>query len=550
MEPSYDLIAWQWDEKRDLKNFAVWITDVVHDQPQTPLALYGWCYHHGLSFFYANEVLSIPECRGWIWRVVEGWPRLSIVEPKPEEVGERTKAFRERVAALIEGHEKLWSQAISDILELYRPFKEAEVEKLSDIELKRLFEDVWLMHKRQWEVHMYWMFFYYSVYLLFSEMCKELLGFDEHDVTFAKLMSGFDNMLFRFNKELWQLSDHARELGLADLFITTEDDEEVLRKLEQSDAGKKWLGEYREFLKEHGWRTERLLRFDTPSWLEKPSLGISDIRKGIAKGGAFVLDQERERLEKERKETEREVLAKVPAEKREWFEKLMRVAQAAGTFSETHDYYLDFQSHAVVRKVTREIGKRYAEAGTIEDAADVYFLIPDEVEYFIVPRHSVSLREHVARRKEEWRKNIAVTPSMFTGNPEVLPEMMMKSAVLRVPVPSPVVKPELKADLYGTASAPGVIEGIARVIIDQDQLREVQPGEILVAPGTAAPWTPIFGIISGVVTDGGGALSHAVIVAREYGIPCVAGTIEGTSKIKTGNRIRVDGDNGAVYILG
>jgi pyruvate,water dikinase len=111
------------------------------------------------------------------------------------------------------------------------------------------------------------------------------------------------------------------------------------------------------------------------------------------------------------------------------------------------------------------------------------------------------------------------------------------------------VSRELKADLYGTASAPGVVEGIARVIIDQDQLREVQPGEILVALGTAAPWTPIFGIISGVVTDGGGALSHAVIVAREYGIPCVAGTIEGTAKIKTGSRIRVDGDNGAVYIL-
>jgi phosphoenolpyruvate-protein kinase (PTS system EI component) len=53
-----------------------------------------------------------------------------------------------------------------------------------------------------------------------------------------------------------------------------------------------------------------------------------------------------------------------------------------------------------------------------------------------------------------------------------------------------------------------------------------------------------------VVTDGGGALSHAVIVAREYGIPCIAGCIEGTAKIKTGNRLKVDGDNGVVYILG
>ena len=550
MQASYDLVAWQWDEENDPKNFAVWVTDVVHDQPMPPLVLYNFGYQHGLAFFYANEVLSIPECRGWLWRFVDGWPRLTLLEPKPEEVEERAKVFRERIAPLIDDHEKLFAKDMSKMLELYKPIKEADIEKVSDIELKRLFEDAWLTHKRQWEAHMYWMFFYYSVYLLFSEMCKEVLGFDEHDHTFKKLMSGFDNMLFMVNKELWRLGDRARELGLADRFLTIEDNEEVLRKLEESDAGRKWLEEYREFLKEHGWRCERALRFDLPTWIEKPSLGIPDIRSAIAKGGAFVLDEEKERLEKERKETEKEVLARVPVDKREWFEKLMRIAQAAGTFSETHNYYLDFQGHAIVRKVTWEIGKRYAQTGTIEEASDVYFLMPEEVEYFIVPRYKFSLRHHVARRKEEWRRNIALTPPMFVGNPEVLPDMFRKSAVLRVTVPSPVVKPELKADLYGTASAPGVVEGVARVIMGQDQLREVQPGEILVAPGTSAPWTPIYSIVSGVVTDGGGALSHPIIVAREYGIPCVAGCIEGTSKIKTGNRIRVDGDNGAVYILG
>jgi phosphohistidine swiveling domain-containing protein len=550
MQACYDLIAWQWDEDNDPKNFAVWVTDVVHDQPMPPLSLYAFGYHHGLGFFYANEVHSIPECRGWVWRLVDGWPRLTLLEPKPEEIKERTRVFRERIAPIIDNHEEMFNKDMAKMLGLYKPIKEADIEKVSDIELKRLFEDAWLTHKRQWEVHFYWMFFYYSVYLLFSEMCNELLGFDEHHPTFKKLMSGFDNMLFRFNKGMWQLGDRARQLGLADIFLTTPDDEEVIRKLERSDAGRKWLGEYREFLKENGWRPQRMLRFDTPTWIEKPSLGIPDIRGAIAKGGVFGLDEEKQRLESERKRTEKEVLAKIPVEKRGWFEKLMRVAQAAGMFSETHNYYLDFQSHAVVRKVTLEIGRRYAQAGTIEDPEDVYFLMPEEVEYFIVPRYKFSLRKQVARRKEEWRRNIALTPPMFVGNPGVLPDMFRKSAVLRVTVPSPIVKPELKADLYGTASAPGVVEGIARVIMSQEQLREVQPGEVLVAPGTAAPWTPIYGVISGVVTEGGGALSHPVIVAREYGIPCVAGTIEGTAKIKTGMRIRVDGDNGAVYILG
>jgi len=175
MQASYDLIAWQWDEENDLKNFPVWVTDVVHDQPQPPLMLYAWCYHHGLAFFYANEIHSIPECRGWVWRIVDGWPRLSLLEPKPEEVEERTRVFRERMAPIIDNHEEMFNKDMSKMLELYKSFKEADIEKVSDIELKRLFEDVWLVHKRQWEVHFYWMFFYYTIYLLFPKRVRSCL---------------------------------------------------------------------------------------------------------------------------------------------------------------------------------------------------------------------------------------------------------------------------------------------------------------------------------------------------------------------------------------
>jgi pyruvate,water dikinase len=111
------------------------------------------------------------------------------------------------------------------------------------------------------------------------------------------------------------------------------------------------------------------------------------------------------------------------------------------------------------------------------------------------------------------------------------------------------VRKELKADLYGAAAAPGVIEGVARVIMGADKLAEIKPGEILVAPGTSAAWTVAFSFIKGLITDGGGALSHPVIMAREYGIPCVAGCLEATQKIRTGMKVKIDGDQGVVYIL-
>jgi phosphoenolpyruvate synthase/pyruvate phosphate dikinase len=113
----------------------------------------------------------------------------------------------------------------------------------------------------------------------------------------------------------------------------------------------------------------------------------------------------------------------------------------------------------------------------------------------------------------------------------------------------PRVRPELKADLYGVCGAPGVAEGTARVIMTYNQLDEVQSGEILVCPGTNPAWTPVFGLVKAVVSDRGGTLSHTAIVGREYGLPTLVNTFTGTSVIKTGQRIRVDATEGALYIL-
>jgi pyruvate,water dikinase len=103
--------------------------------------------------------------------------------------------------------------------------------------------------------------------------------------------------------------------------------------------------------------------------------------------------------------------------------------------------------------------------------------------------------------------------------------------------------------LIGIAGSPGSVEGIARVILDVGQLADVQDGEILVAPFTSASWTPVFGRIAAAVTDAGGVMCHAAIVAREYGLPAVLGTGSATKRIATGDRIRIDADNGVVTIV-
>jgi pyruvate,water dikinase len=103
--------------------------------------------------------------------------------------------------------------------------------------------------------------------------------------------------------------------------------------------------------------------------------------------------------------------------------------------------------------------------------------------------------------------------------------------------------------ITGIAGSPGVVEGAARVILDVDQLGEIRDGEILVAPFTSTSWTPVFGRIAAAVTDAGGVMCHAAIVAREYALPAVLGTGSATKRIATGDLLRVDGDHGTVTFV-
>jgi pyruvate,water dikinase len=106
------------------------------------------------------------------------------------------------------------------------------------------------------------------------------------------------------------------------------------------------------------------------------------------------------------------------------------------------------------------------------------------------------------------------------------------------------------AEIQGYAASPGVVEGVARVLRSVNDIGQIRDGEILVCPVTAPSWAPVFGKIKAAVSDIGGTMSHAAIVAREYGMPAVVGTGHATKRIKTGQRVRVDGDRGTVTIVG
>ncbi len=102
--------------------------------------------------------------------------------------------------------------------------------------------------------------------------------------------------------------------------------------------------------------------------------------------------------------------------------------------------------------------------------------------------------------------------------------------------------------IIGSPVSAGVVEGVVRVVLDPLAER-LEPGEILVCPGTDPSWTPLFLVAGGLVMEMGGMMTHGSVVAREYGIPAVVGVDRATVRLQTGQRVRVDGSSGQVTLL-
>lgn len=103
--------------------------------------------------------------------------------------------------------------------------------------------------------------------------------------------------------------------------------------------------------------------------------------------------------------------------------------------------------------------------------------------------------------------------------------------------------------IKGISGSKGQVTGMAKVLVDINEVDQFAPGDILVTVATSPVWTPVMRLAAAIVTDIGGSLSHAAIIAREFGIPAVVGTKNATELIKSGQRIQVDGDKGIVEII-
>ena len=203
---------------------------------------------------------------------------------------------------------------------------------------------------------------------------------------------------------------------------------------------------------------------------------------------------------------------------------LSRVRALAG-MREVPKFFL-VRAVAVARRVLGGLGRELAAAGQLDDPDDVYFLRSRDVKGDLRPvasTHRAHYQRELARRS---------VPRVITSEGETFFAAPAAAA----------------GALEGVSASVGVYEGPVRVI-REPRGASLEPGEVLVAPGTDPAWTPLFLTAGALVMEIGGIMSHGSVVAREYGIPAVVGVPDATTRLRTGQRVRVDGEAGTVLPL-
>jgi pyruvate,water dikinase len=427
----------------------------------------------------------------------------------------------------------------------------------------RLLESV----DRIWQYHFEFLNLGYAAYLVFSELCRQSFP-DISDQAIAKMVAGIDVVLFRPDQELTRLAALAIELDVADAVKGATDEPSLVAALNAREGGPAWLADW-EGVKSPWFNYSNGNGFyhHHRSWIDDPAIPLQALASYVERlqaGEDIARPLEAVRAERDRITAEyRELL---PDEATTMaFDQNLGLARMVFPYVESHNFYVEHWYHTIFWNKVREFGTLLARHDFVADAEDVFFLQRHEVSDALVDLRLAWAAGSAARGPGYWppivQRRKAIMEAMRGWSPPpalgTVPEAITEPMTIMLwGITTERVREWAAADrgdsrtLRGLAASPGTVEGPARVILDVRDIAALEAGEILVAPVTSPSWTPVFGKIGAAVSDIGGTMSHAAIVSREYGVPAVVGTADATARIKTGDRLRVDGTAGTVTILG
>jgi pyruvate,water dikinase len=528
---------------------------------------------------WQNRAFAVPPAMGVDYRVVNGYVYISPNPvTDPDKIAERAQYFEKRAGHYFQNWDELYAGWRTKMEALNREVEQIHVpdlpeyepdevvfgeQNLSNIDLLRAFSDTLRCAEMMWQHHFEFLLLGYGAYLTFSEFMRSHLP-DIPDQHISQLVAGIDVVLFRADAELRRLAREAIESGVDSAFVEGRTPAEIDAELSESDAGRAWL-ERLEAIKDPWFNmgTGDGLYHYYGSWHDDPSIPYASLTGHVdALRAGRDIERPTAELERERERLAEEYGALLDEEARGGFEELLGLSRTVFPYVEEHKFYCDYWFQSRFFNKVREFGALLARHDFLADGEDIFNLSRHEAtealeELALVwstggqplgPHHWPPI---VTRRKELLEKLHEWTPPPALGR---MPEAVNDPIVVMLWGITPQRLKDWAGsqegnELSGAAASPGEVEGPARVVRGLGDLDTVRPGEILVCTITSPAWAPIFSKIAATVTDIGGIMSHAAIVSREYGLPAVVGTGTATSRIQTGQRLRVNGSDGRVTIL-
>jgi pyruvate,water dikinase len=231
-------------------------------------------------------------------------------------------------------------------------------------------------------------------------------------------------------------------------------------------------------------------------------------------------------------QAELEMFQKLPPDLNFFFAEILRLARAYTSLDDL-EHYQTTRLTLPLRRGLRELGGRLVQRGILGEPMDIFFAHRRQIQEAVDQDNDAGwnkFKESVRRQKENYLRDKARKPEWVLGE--------SKSA-----------QPACGDCLTGLAGSTGQAEGPVFVVLGPDDFAHFPKGAVLVARTTNPTWTPLFYSAVAVVTESGGPLSHGAVTAREMGIPAVMSVRESLSRLKNGQRVRVDGMQGKVYLL-
>jgi len=370
-----------------------------------------------------------------------------------------------------------------------------------------------------------------------NERMEEWLGETNAADTLAQSLP--DNVTSQMGLELLDVADVIRPLPEVVAYLQLANGDGFLEGLPKIGGGREARDAIQAFLDKYGMRCPGEIDITRPRWSEKPSTLLPLILGNVKSFHAGEAQRKFEKGKREAQEKERELverLNELPGGERKAAETRLMIGLIRGFMG-----YREYPKYAMVNRffVYRQALMKEAEAlardGVVDARDDVDYLTFDELREVVCARQAD--RGLIARRRAEHASFEKLTPPrVLTSDGEIVAgkyarENLPAGAIAGLPVSS------------------GVVEGRARVVLRMEDAA-MEEGDILVTPFTDPCWTPLFVSLKGLVTEVGGLMTHGAVIAREYGLPAVVGVERATERIEDGQRIRVNGTDGWVEVLG